>query len=393
MASLSSRRKSGSSVSREQVDRLLRDGSVYREPPPALLHTAADLEKTRILETRIREYVLCADPQDRDFPPKNRHCPGRVFVDDGLDEAGHDFRCPECERPVFPFRYRKRRRRELRVKVDREGVLAFVRSRLAELKSSVKEISRGVFRVDIGDLGVTLCIADYCTERPFLTRDWAAAQVTCYLVVNPTDIDERFLDEEWIHRASLADLVCGEVDVKEWIGGAATSGPPPSLRHASIPVYTKGALPILFEPVAPHQVGRLFVVECGPHTARIEGEIVVSPQAGIRFEVFRILWDRFLDDLRSSTPLKDHSPINLAGLMEELHTRTGEYIYDETSVRRALNRLQSDIETTVKKKLGLPIDREDIVQTCRWKGQGEDDHGYRINPFTVAARPFLPDRS
>ncbi len=191
----------------------------------------------------------------------------------------------------------------------------------------------------------------------------------------------------------LADLVCGEVDVKEWIGGAATSGPPPALRHASIPVYTKGALPILFEPVAPHQVGRLFVVECGPHTARIEGEIVVSPQAGIRFEVFRILWDRFLDDLRSSTPLKDHSPIDLAGLMEELHTRTGEYIYDETSVRRALNRLQSDIETTVKKKLGLPIDREDIVQTCRWKGQGEDDHGYRINPFTVAARPFLPDRS
>ncbi len=146
MASQSSRRKSGSSVSREQVDRLLRDGSVYREPPPPLLHTAADLEKTRILETRIREYVLCADPQDRDFPPKNRHCPGRVYIDDALDEAGHDFRCPECERPVFPFRYRKRRRRELRVKVDREGVLAFVRSRLAELKSKVKEISRGVFR-------------------------------------------------------------------------------------------------------------------------------------------------------------------------------------------------------------------------------------------------------
>ena len=79
--------------------------------------------------------------------------------------------------------------------------------------------------------------------------------------------------------------------------------------------------------------------------------------------------------------------------MEALHTRTGEYIYDETSVRRALNRLQSDIETAVKKKLGLPIDREDILQTCHWKGHHERGHGYRINPFTVAARPFLPDRS
>ena len=77
--------------------------------------------------------------------------------------------------------------------------------------------------------------------------------------------------------------------------------------------------------------------------------------------------------------------------MAELRRRTGEYIDDETRVRRALNYLQFDIETAVKKKLGLPIDRQDIVQTCRWKGHGEADHRYRINPFTVTARPFLPD--
>ena len=92
-------------------------------------------------------------------------------------------------------------------------------------------------------------------------------------------------------------------------------------------------------------------------------------------------------------PPEEHRPINVKDLMKELQSRTGEYIDDETRVRRALNRLQSDIETAVKKKLGLPIDRQDIVQTCRWKGHGEGDHGYRINPFTVAARPFRPDRS
>ena len=262
MESQSFRRKSDSSVKREHAVRLLQDGSVFPEPSVELLTTATHLERTGILETRIRERVLCADPQDRDFPPKNRHCRGRIFLDDGLDEPGHEFRCPECERPVFPFRYRKRRRKELRVKVDREGVLAFVRSRLAALQSNVKEVSAGVFRADVGDMGVTLCIVDYCTDRQFLTRDWAATQAACYLVVNPTDIDERFLDEDWIHRASLDDLLCDEVDIKEWIGGAATSGPPRSVRHASVPVYTKGAPPILFGPVAPHQAGRLFVVEC-----------------------------------------------------------------------------------------------------------------------------------
>ena len=393
MASPSSRRKSGSSVKRELTERLLRDGSAFQKPPPELLEMATHLETTGLLETRIREYVLCADPQDRDFPPKNWHCQGRIYVGDDFDEAGHDFRCPECERPVFPFRYRKRRHKELRVKVDREGVLAFVRDRLAELKSNVKDISEGVFRADIGDLGVILCIADYCTDRQFLTRDWARTQATCYLVVNPTDIDERFLDEDWIHRASLADIVCGEVDFKAWIQGAAASARPESVRQASIPVYTKGALPILAEPVAPRKADRLFVVECGPNTVFLDKAQVVAPQASIRFKIFRILWDRFLNGLRSGMPAEEHSPINVKDLMKELQSRTGEYIDDETRVRRALNRLQSDIETAVKKKLGLPIDRQDIVQTCRWKGHGEGDHGYRINPFTVAARPFRPDRS
>ncbi len=392
MASRSSRRKSGSSISRELAVRLLRDGSVISEPSQELLNAATRLEKDGLVETRVREYVLCADPQDSDYPPKNRHCRGRLYVDDGLDEAGHDFRCPECDRPVFPFRHKKRRHKELRAKVARRGVASFVLAQLAKLKSNVKEICEGVYRIDVGDMGVMLCIADFCSDEKYLTRDWARTQTTCYLVVNPKAIDERFLDEDWIARASLADIVCGEIDIKEWVRNAAGSGPPQSVRNASVPVYTKGALPIVAEPVAPHQAGRRFVVECGPSTVLVEGEMVVAPQAGTRFEIFRILWDRFLDDLREAVPPEQHGLINIKNLIQELESRTDKFIEDETTVRRAINRLQSDIESAVKRKLGLPIDREDIVQTCRWKGQGEGDFGYRINPFTVAARPFQPDR-
>ena len=121
--------------------------------------------------------------------------------------------------------------------------------------------------------------------------------------------------------------------------------------------------------------------------------VVVAPQAGPRYEIFRILWDRFLDDLKEALPPEQHGLINIRDLIKELESRTGKFVEDETTVRRTVNRLQSNIETAVKKKLGLPIDREDIVQTCRWKGQGEGDYGYRINPFTVAARPYQADRS
>jgi len=135
------------------------------------------------------------------------------------------------------------------------------------------------------------------------------------------------------------------------------------------------------------------VVECGPNTVVVEGETVVAPQAGTRFDVFRILWDQFLDDMRQAVLPEQHRLINIKDIIKEIEARTEKYVEDETSIRRTINRLQSDIETAIKKKLGLPIDREDIVQTCRWKGQGEGDFGYRINPFTVAARPFLSDRS
>ncbi len=393
MASPSSRRKNDLSVNREHVVRLLRDGAVISNPSQDVLKTAARLEKEGLVETRVREFILCAEPQDFDYPPKNRHCRGRLYVDDGLDEAGHEFRCPECDRPVFPVRYNKLRHKELRTKLLPQGITSYILSELANLKSSVKEISAGVYRIDIGDLGVLVCIADYCSDEKFLTRDWARTQTTCYLVVNPKSFDERFLDEDWIIRTSLADIICGQTKIKDWVCNAAECGPPQSVRTASVPVYTKGATPIVAEPVAPYQAGRRFVVECGPNTVVVEGETVVAPQAGTRFDVFRILWDQFLEDMRQAVLPEQHRLINIKDIIKEIEARTEKYVEDETSIRRTINRLQSDIETAIKKKLGLPIDREDIVQTCRWKGQGEGDFGYRINPFTVAARPFLSDRS
>jgi hypothetical protein len=359
------------------------------EPPEALVAASEHLRTLGLVEIQWKEYVCCADPQDGDFPPKNRYCRGRIYLDDALDEAGHDLRCPECERPVFPYQYRKRRHREMRTAVSAQGVLAYVPGRLQESAENVREIAAGTYRAEMNGRDVTVCVVDYCGDEKYLARDWARTNPTCYIVVNSKHGDEKFLDEAWVARVSLAQVVCGEVDFKKQLHEVAAAGPPSTVLNASVAVYARGAPPIV-EPVAPTRLQRRFVVECGSKTVRVEDEVVVSPQAGTRFDVFHILWQQFLEDLRSECRPGEFHMVTVKDLDAKLQAE-GTRHEDVATIRRAVNRLQDDIATAVKKKLGLPIDREDIIETCRWRGQDDKNYGYRINPLTVTARPYQGD--
>lgn len=386
MASKSSRRKSASNDSCEEIACLLRN-EAHRDPSAELLRAADHLKELGLARPMVREYVLCADPQDRDYPPpRNRHCQGRIYIEENLDEPGHDYRCPECERPVFPQRLGKRRHKELRAKINPEGVKAYVRNELAKLRVDVKDVAEGAFRVDLGDMGVILCILDYCSENRFHSRDWAKTNPTCYLIVDSAHA-ERLLPEEWLTKVALADIIVGKVSLVETLNALAISDPPASMVEASVPVYSKTVSPIIVEKPSGPGKQRRFLVEVGPKTVRIEGEEVVAPQAGIRLEVFLILWEQFLDDLNECRDTDDFTPLKLSDIIKKLEERKGKDIEDENSIRRAINRLQSDIEAAFKRKVGDPMNREDIIQTCPWKGHG-NEHGYRINPRTVCISPF-----
>jgi hypothetical protein len=356
------------------------------QPPEALVAAGEHLRTLGLVEILWKEYVRCADPQDGDFPPKNRHCRGRIYLDDALDEAGHDLRCPECERPVFPYRYHKRRHREMRTAVLAQGVLTYVLGMLREASVNVKEIAAGVYRAETNGTDVTVCIADCCGDEKYLARDWAITNPTCYIVINSKHGEERFLDEAWVARVSLAQVVCDEVDLKKRLHEVAAAGPPHVLRNASVPVYARGMPPIV-EPVAATQPERLFVVEFDDEVVRVNGETVVNRQAGPRIAIFRILWQRFLEDLLEQIPPERFRTASLKELLNLMEEEEKKRYDDPDTLRRVVNNLQSDIETAVKRKLGLPIGREDVVQTCRMTSQADADGGYRINPFSVALRP------
>lgn len=389
MASRFSRQKNDLSALTDEVRRLLHEGGMIAKPTECIFRAAHALEDRGLIQTTSRDYVRCADPQDRDFPPRNRNCRGRIYIQKGLDEAGSDYRCPDCDRAVYPIKFGKRRHPELQVSIRPEGVAQFIAAEVEQLKFEFRDVGQGLLRITQGRRDVYICVLDLCADAQCLTRDWAQSQPTVYIGINHKSMSDRFLEEEWLIRVCLGDLVCGEEDLGALVRAAAEVGPPAQVQNVSVPVYTKGPTPISVEPIGAVHQDRRFVVQVGEKIVRIEDEEVIAAQAGPRLQVFRLLWDRFLEDLREGVLPDDFGVLNISEITKALESENDRVIDDVTTVRRTVNRLQEDIEKAVKKKLGLPIDREDIVQTCRWQGQASGEFGYRINPFSVAARAFL----
>ena len=280
----------------------------------------------------------------------------------------------------------KRRHQEWRVEVLRQGVLECIGGLLEEAGLGPTSICDGVFRVRAGPLGVFVCVAELCEDPKFLARDWASTQPTCYVTVDPAAA-ERFLDEEWLQRVGLAELLSGEADLTEVIENAAASGPPFVRAPCVRPRLQQGRAPRGLAPQEPRVSERLFVVEVGDGVIRVQRQRVAGAQAVTRYQVFRILWQQFVEDVGQGRSPGDFRAMDLETIIQTLQEQSGRQVVDEVSIRRAINRLQTEITETIRRRLGLPIQRDDVVETCRWKGQGGGGHGYRLNPHHVAVRP------
>lgn len=368
----------------DHLARLLEDGALVERPGPEIEAAAHCLESLGLIGVERAEFVRYADSADGDFAWSNRVCPGQVVLP--ADYEDEDLPCPVCGRLVFPETNAKRRHRQLRVRVKLDGVVAYLRSLLADDLGEPEEIAAGVLRVPVGTMGVYVCVVDACRDPRFLGRDWARTQPTCYVVVAPR-LARRFLEEEWIRRVKLSNIVAGENDLVAVVMEVGEAGSPTVVRNASVPVCATGVPPIVEGDRHTPQSDRCFVVQVTGDRVFIEGEPVMAAQADTRYVVFRLFWERFLDDLREGRVPEQYRVMDLPSIMKELADRMGRQLVDEMSIRRTINRLQADIMTTLRRKRGLPVGREDIIETCRWAGQGKREYGYRLNPLKVAVRP------
>lgn len=194
---------------RDDVERLLLDGASIARPGRDLLELAQSLQARGLIRTSIREFVRCANPEDRDFPPRNRHCRGRVYVETELDEPGHDYKCPECERAVFPFRARKRRYQQLQVSVREVGVLAYIGNQL----SGAEDLAKGLFRVEHDGSCVDVCVIEACDDARYLSPYWNAEYPTLYVAIHSASYGQCLRNLRQNEVLPLAALLCDEATV------------------------------------------------------------------------------------------------------------------------------------------------------------------------------------
>ena len=375
-------------LDREHVCRLLEDGARLDSPSPTLVSTAESLRSLGIIAFRQVEYVKCTDPRDGDFSGRKQPCAGQIFIEPGKDEDADDYQCPRCCRAVYPDHHRKQRHQMLQPSLRRIGAVQWLGTRLREVSSNVRELDDGSFHVDgFGDLGVIVCPvdADGCADSRFNTVSFAAHSPVLYVALNARVAEGRFKKDSWLRRVGLVDLLCGTVDLRQALAECVAVAVPQAVAAADVPVYAKGH--VLIQPEEEPHKDRLFVVELDGKVVRVDGEIVVNPQAGPRLALFRILWSQFLQDLAAGKAPEDFTALNMKKLLKAME-EAGHRYDDETLLRKVINNLQNDIATAVKRKIGAPIDPQDVVQTCRTTSQSDTSGGYRINPFSVAIRPI-----
>ena len=344
MASPSSRRKSASKSSPELLEKILADGTQIA-PTPEVREVAEYLAAQGIISFETREYVLCANARDAvDFRyVKNRNCRGRIYLQDALDLHGDDYKCPDCDRPIFPAK--KVRYDELHIRVQPEGVRSYVESALKQAEVSWKVIAPWLYRVDVGSDEVWLCVVDFCDSQQQMTREWAVAHQNrvLWLVVHPRGRMERFLKEDWVSVVSLAELLGGQADLQGRLEAQAQSGPTATLGNPSRPIYSKaGRHPETYAAEAPSHPDRLFVVQVADGIVFVNGLSVVPKQAGTGYPIFKILLRRHLQGMLENIPSGDYRPLSIGEICNALYEMNGKAYDDEDAVRKTINRIQGE---------------------------------------------------
>lgn len=383
MASRSSQPKSGSSPRLDLYRRLLEHGTVRDDPDDPLIAAAEDLRRHGVLEFRVTSFVGCAEPRDRDFPPPLRDCPGRIEVDGGLDEEADEMSCPECERPVYPHQFAKRRRAALVVELQPGGILAFVAA-LGDDAGPGREIIPGVLRFEAGLFGVTVIVVDYCRDARFLDRAWAASQPCLFVAVAPAAFG-RILPENWLLRVTLAELLAGTASLPGLLTQAAAHMRPGTMLNPVVPVYAPFSPPILG--TAAPALPRRFRVSLAADGVRVEDVLVVPTRATALVDVMTVLVHRFARALEAGA---GPDLMTIHDVADAVAHHRNSAVDDVETVRRNLNRLQTAITDQIRKEVGLPIDRDDIVEAVPFGGVGKG-YGFRLNPRSVLLTAAQPD--
>ncbi len=237
-----SRRRSAApaAASADLIRPLLRHGARFFTPGPEIVNTAAWLAHLDIIEVRTALVVRCADPLDQDYPPPSRDCDGLIALRPEVDEGGGDYRCPSCERIVFPAADEKRRYPQTTVVLKRSGIERYLVNALGA-PAKGRSFRDGVLKLPTDGINAFICLVEFCSDRQYLRRATAIAQPCVYVTIEP-DTPGRLLADAGIRYVELVDILTGSVCLSSRLKEAAAS-PPSTVTNVDVAILASGALP------------------------------------------------------------------------------------------------------------------------------------------------------
>ena len=232
------------------------------------------------------------------------------------------------------------------------------------------------FRTDPAD--VFVYVPELCHEEHYHRRDTATVNPTVVVTLEPSG-PARVLPEPWLLRTTVAALVTGQASLTRLLQTAASQPRPTTLLNASMPLFAGGVRPIIAKPPERPPVRR-FVLQIGRDQAHVEGVLIASRKSRAQLLALQILAKHFMRSLLSMSGMPS-GPLPAGKIADRLQRLTKKD-EDRELVRKSINRLQDTIADRIERGLGLPIGREDVIQTVPWQGE-EDPYGYQLHPENV----------
>ena len=372
-----SRRRSAApaAASADLIRPLLRHGARFFTPGPEIVNTAAWLAHLDIIEVRTALVVRCADPLDQDYPPPSRDCDGLIALRPEVDEGGGDYRCPSCERIVFPAADEKRRYPQTTVVLKRSGIERYLVNTLGA-PAKGRSFCDGVLKLPTAGLNAFVCLVEFCSDRQYLRRATAIAQPCVYVTIEP-DTPGRLLADAGIRHVELADILTGKVCLTDQLTDAATSASS-TMANVDVAILATGAL-MVGTPAAQSSRRRRFAVQAHPTGFWVDDRLIVDPSRSSACRILQALVQQYAEALAAGADVRALSVEDLADTVEEGEADAR----DAESIRRTLDRVRDQITTAIRRDTGKAIGANDVIETVSRTGTLKGAKGYRLNPHTV----------
>lgn len=372
-----SRRRSAApaAASADLIRPLLRHGARFFTPGPEIVNAAAWLAHLDIIEVRTALVVRCSDPLDQDYPPPSRDCDGLIALRPEVDEGGGDYRCPSCERIVFPAADEKRRYPQTTVVLKRSGIERYLVNALGA-PAKGRSFRDGVLKLPTDGINAFICLVEFCSDRQYLRRATAITQPCVYVTIEP-DTPGRLLADAGIRHVELVDILTGSVCLSSRLKEAAAS-PPSTVTNVDVAILASGALPIGV-PAVQTAHRRRFAVQLHSAGFWVDDRLIVDASRSSACRILHALVQQYAEALAVGADVRALPVEELADFLEEGETEAR----DAESIRRTLDRVRDQITTAIRRGTGEAIGVNDIIETVSRTGTLKGARGYRLNPRTV----------